>query len=56
MKLYDSNTSEALTPKKLGITRDQYEAVVGMSQGIAGEGHVRPDCLRESNHPRVYAA
>lgn len=56
MKLYSSDTAERLTPKKLGITRQQYEAVISMSQGIAGEGHVRPDCLRDTEHPRVYAA
>jgi hypothetical protein len=56
MELYSSDTAERLTPKKLGITRQQYEAVVSMSQGVAGEGHVRPDCLRDTEYPRVYAA
>lgn len=54
--LYDSDSAERLTCKKLGITRDQYDAVIGMSEDVAGEGHVRPDCLRETKHPRVYAA
>ena len=56
MKLYDSDTSDRLTPASLGITRQQYEAIISMSQGVAGEGHVRPDCLRDTQHPRVYAA
>ncbi len=54
--LYDSDTAERLTAKALGITRDQYAAVIGMSEGTAGEGHVRPDCFRGTKHPRVYAA
>lgn len=56
MKLYDSDTAESLTLKKLGITREQYEAIITMSVGVAGEGHVRPECLRQTAHPRVYAA
>lgn len=56
MKLYNSDTAERLTPKKLGITSQQYEAIVSMSQGVPGEGHVRPECLRNTEHPRVYAA
>lgn len=54
--LYDSDTAERLTAKQLGITRDQYDAVIGMSEGVPGEGHVRPGCLRDTKHPRVYAA
>lgn len=55
LKLYDSDTAEKLSAKDLGITKQQYQAIVSMSIGTPGEGHVRPDCLRGSPHPRVYA-
>lgn len=54
--LYDSETNERLSAKDLGITHEQYLSCVSMSEGVAGEGHVRPDCLRETAHPRVYSA
>lgn len=54
--LYDSDTAERLTAEDLGITRDQYDAVIDMSEDDPGEGHVRPGCLRDTEHPRVYAA
>ena len=53
--LYDSDTSDRLTARSLGITDSEYLAVVQESKNATGEGHVRPDCLRDTVHPRVYA-
>lgn len=54
--LYDSETNKRLTAKELGITREQYDGCISMSEGVAGEGHVRPECLRQTKFPRVFSA
>lgn len=55
--LYDSESGDLLTAAELGISAEQYESIVidSLYCGEA-EGHIRPDILSGSDHPRVYAA
>ena len=52
MKLYNSDTTDRMTAKDLGVTAEEYRDLIRESKGCSqAEGHVRAP-----NGTRVYAA